>query len=120
MANPVRARDDIRSLSGSEKAAVLMLAIGEEQTTKVFALMDDEEIKDISQAMAKLGTVSADIVEKLFVEFADQISSTGALIGSFESTERLLGKALTKERVSSIMEAVPLEGSTPPNAHASR
>jgi flagellar motor switch protein FliG len=106
MANPVRARDDIRSLSGSEKAAVLMLAIGEEQTTKVFALMDDEEIKDISQAMAKLGTVSADIVEKLFVEFADQISSTGALIGSFESTERLLGKALTKERVSSIMEEI--------------
>ena len=104
MASSSRARDDFRSLSGPEKAAILMLAIGEEQTDKLIALMDDEEIKEISQTMAKLGTVSADLVEKLFVEFADQISSTGSLIGSYESTERLLGKALDKQRVASIME----------------
>ena len=59
-----------------------MLALGEEQTAKIFTLMDDEEIKEISQTMAKLGTVSADLVEKLFVEFADQISATGSLIGT--------------------------------------
>jgi flagellar motor switch protein FliG len=106
MAIPARARDDFRVLSGPEKAAILMLAIGEEQTAKIFTLMDDEEIKEISQAMSKLGTVSADLVEKLFLEFADQISSTGSLIGSYESTERLLGKALNKERVSSIMEEI--------------
>jgi flagellar motor switch protein FliG len=99
-------RDDYRSLTGPEKAAILMLAIGEDQTGKIFALMDNDEIKEISQTMAKLGTVSAEHVEKLFLEFVDQISSTGSLIGSYESTERLLGKALSKERVTAIMEEI--------------
>lgn len=52
--------------------------------------------------MANLGTVNAGLVERLFVEFADQISSTGSLVGSFESTERLLLKTLPKERVEMI------------------
>lgn len=41
----MRVREDYRTLTGSEKAAVLMLAIGEEYAAKLFALMDDEEIK---------------------------------------------------------------------------
>ena len=42
--------------------------------------MDDDEIKEISQTMATLGTVNSAIVEKLFVEFADHISATGSLV----------------------------------------
>jgi len=68
--------------------------------------MDDEEIKEISQTMANLGTVNSTIVERLFVEFADQISTTGSLVGSLESTERLLSKTLSKDRVEMIMEEI--------------
>ena len=100
------AREDFRTLTGPEKAAVLMLAIGEEHAAKLFVLMDDEEIKEISQNMANLGTISAGIVERLFIDFAEQISATGSLVGSFESTERLLTKVLTKERVGLIMEEI--------------
>ena len=102
----MRVREDFRALTGPEKAAILMLALGEEHTARLFALMDDDEIKEISQTMANLGTVSSDIVQRLFVDFAEQISATGSLVGTYESTERLLGKALTKERVSSIMEEI--------------
>ncbi|MBV8888476.1 MAG: flagellar motor switch protein FliG [Alphaproteobacteria bacterium] len=102
----MRTRDDVRSLTGPEKAAVLLFALGEEYCTRLFALMDDEEIKEISQTMANLGTVAAAVVEALFVEFADHISSTGSLIGSYESTERLLLKAMDSERVNSIMEEI--------------
>jgi len=56
--------------------------------------------------MANLGTVSANLIERLFVEFADQLSSTGSLVGSMESTERLLLKSLPKDRVSTIMEEI--------------
>jgi flagellar motor switch protein FliG len=56
--------------------------------------------------MANLGTVSASIVERLFLEFADQISATGSLIGTYESTERLLTKVLAKDRVANIMEEI--------------
>ncbi|MGH7125826.1 MAG: flagellar motor switch protein FliG, partial [Stellaceae bacterium] len=84
----MRVREDFRSLSGPEKAAMLMLALGEDHTARLFALMDDEEIKEISQTMANLGTVSSSIVERLFVEFAEHISATGSLVGTYESTER--------------------------------
>jgi flagellar motor switch protein FliG len=101
-----RARDDVRTLTGKERAAVLILSLGEEHAAKVFQMLDDEEIKELSQTMATLGSVSAGVVEKLFLEFADQISATGSLIGSFESTERLLGKVLPKDRVNQIMEEI--------------
>jgi len=101
-----RIREDYRSLTGPEKAAVLLLAIGEDQAMKVFGHMDDEEIKEISQVMANLGTVSSSIIEKLFVEFADQLSSTGSLVGTYESTERLLSRVLGKDKVSGIMEEI--------------
>ncbi|MEX2644447.1 MAG: flagellar motor switch protein FliG [Acetobacterales bacterium] len=101
-----RAKEDYRSLTGPQKASILLLSLGEERASKIFQMMDDEEIKEISQTMAALGTVSASIVERLFVEFADQISATGSLIGSFESAERLLLGAMPKDRVESIMEDI--------------
>src|SRR5579859_1300839 len=102
----MRAREDFRTLTGPEKAAMLMLAIGEEHAAKLFSLMDDEEIKEISQSMSNLGTISANMVERLFVDFSEQISSTGSLVGSYESTERLLAKVLPPEKVGSIMEEI--------------
>src|SRR5947207_5764144 len=102
----MRVREDYRTLTGAEKAAILMLSIGEEHAAKLFALMDDEEIKELSQTMSNLGTVHSSIIERLFVEFADQISSTGSLVGTFDSTERLLEKVLGKDRVNLIMEEI--------------
>jgi len=102
----MRSREDFRTLTGPEKAAMLMLAIGEEHAAKLFALMDDEEIKEISQSMSNLGTISANMVERLFVDFSEQISSTGSLVGSYESTERLLGKVLSRDKVNTIMEEI--------------
>jgi len=101
-----RVKEDYRGLSGPQKAAILLLSLGEEHSSRIFGMMDDEEIKEISQTMANLGTVDAALVERLFVEFADQISSTGSLVGSFQSTERLLLKTLPKDRVDAIMEDI--------------
>ena len=86
--------EDYRSLNGHQKAAIMMLALGEEQAMKLFALMDEGEIKELSQTMAQLGAVNSAVVERLFSEFADQIAATGSLTGSFESTERLLMKTM--------------------------
>ena len=101
-----QSRDDYRTLSGAEKAAILMLSLGEDHSARLFALMDEEEIKELSQTMANLGSISSSVVERLFVEFADQISATGSLVGSHESTERLLAKVLGPDRVNSIMEEI--------------
>lgn len=99
-------KDDPRNLGGSEKVALLMLALGEEASTKLWALLDNDEIKEISQAMASLGRVPASMVERVFVEFTAQVTTTGSVVGSYESTERLLSRTLPKERVSTIMEEI--------------
>ncbi len=99
-------REDYRGLSGREKAAILMLALGEEHAARLFTFMDDDELREISQTMASLGAVSAPIVERLCLEFADQMTSSGALTGTLDSTERLLLKVLDQDKVSTIMEEI--------------
>jgi flagellar motor switch protein FliG len=102
----MRTRDDVRTLNGPQKVAILLFALGEEHCTRLFSMMDDDEIKEISATMATLGKVSADVVESLFVDFADHISATGSFVGSHESTERLLSKTMAPERVAAIMEEI--------------
>jgi len=93
-------------LTGPQKAATLMLALGEERAADLLSRMHEDEIRDISAAMANLGTIPAAAVEDLCREFAESIGQTGALIGTWESTERLLTKALPAERVAAIMEEI--------------
>jgi flagellar motor switch protein FliG len=100
------AKKDFGNLTGPQKAAMLMLAIGEEQAGRLFEMMDDEEIRILSSYMCNLGKVNAETVEKLLVDFSQQLSSTGALVGTFESTERLLKKSLESTRVKQIMEEI--------------
>jgi flagellar motor switch protein FliG len=98
--------DDLRGLGGAQRAAALMLALGEDQCTRLFSMMHEDEIKDISAAMAQLGAVRAEVVERLCADFADGMGGAGNLIGSYESTERLLQKSLPRDRASQIMEEI--------------
>ena len=99
-------KDDYRTLTGQDKAAIILLSLGEDTAGKLFALMSDEEIKEISQTMSTLGSVNSAIIERLIVEFADQMSASGSVMGSFDSTERLLMKVLGKGRAGEILEEV--------------
>jgi flagellar motor switch protein FliG len=98
--------DEIDEMTGPQKAAVIMFAMGEERAARLFGMMDDDEIKELSQTMANLGMIDAKMVESLFIIFAKLMSGTGSLVGSFESTERLLVKSLGAERVEGIMEEI--------------
>ena len=98
--------DDYNLLTGQQKAAILMLSLDEDRSSAIFSMMDDEEIKELSVIMASLGKVNSDIIEQLIKEFDEKINDTGNLVGTYESTERLLAKALDKDRVSIIMEEI--------------
>lgn len=100
------AKIDARNLDGPEKAAIVMLALGEEHGGPLWRMMDDEEIRQVSQSMSHLGQVTSDAVEKLLHEFVSRLSSTGSVVGSYEGTERLLKNMLDPERVSAIMDEI--------------
>ena len=102
----IRVREDYRTLNGAEKSAIFLLSLGEDHTARLFEHMDDEEIMEISQTMANLGKVNSGIIERLFVDFAEQMSTTGSLVGTLDSTERLLQKVLGRDKVDNIMEEI--------------
>src|SRR5690349_17262077 len=93
-------------VTGAKRAAMLMLALGEQYGGKVWALLDDDEVRELSIHMSTLGTVEADVVEDLLLEFVSRMSSSGALMGNFDATERLLQQYLPAERVSGLMEEI--------------
>jgi flagellar motor switch protein FliG len=98
--------DDYRGLRGAQKAAIVMLALGEEQCGRLFSMMHEDEIRDISAAMAQLGAIRSDVVERLCTDFVESLGSSGSLVGSYESTEILLNKTLPRDRVAQIMEEI--------------
>jgi flagellar motor switch protein FliG len=93
-------------MAGMQKAAILMLALGEEHATRFFERLHEDEIRDLSHAMSQLGAVPSETVEAICEEFAGQIGQAGSLVGSYESTERLLLRTLPPERVTQIMEEI--------------
>src|SRR4030081_1010565 len=93
-------------LSGPKRAAILMLALGEQYGVKVCSLLDDDEVRELSMVMSTLGTVEADVVEDLLLEFVSRMSASGALMGTFDATERLLQQYLPPERVIGIMDEI--------------
>jgi flagellar motor switch protein FliG len=96
---------DASMLTGPEKAAIVLLTLGEEGTA-IWQMLDEEEIKEVSQAMATLGNVTSNVVEVLLVEFISNVSGGGTVMGSFEQTQRLLASFLDPDKVDGLMEEI--------------
>ena len=99
-------KEDVRQLTGAERSAIIMLSLGEDHSQRLWQMMDEDEVKEVSQVMSTLGTVSSGLVEKLLVDFVSQMSGTGSLMGSYESTERLLARMMPEDKVGQIMEEI--------------
>src|SRR5258708_7303924 len=95
-----------KQLTGPERAAVLMLALGEQHGAKIWNLLDDDDLRQISIVMSTLGNVDAQMVEALLLEFVGRLSASGAILGNYDATERLLQQYLPPERVGGIMDEI--------------
>ena len=56
--------------------------------------------------MSTIGTIEAELVENLLLEFVSRMSASGALMGTYDATERLLQQYLPPERVGNIMDEI--------------
>lgn len=107
MADPAeKIKEDIKSVSGPQKAAIFMLSLTDDHAAGIWDLFDEDEIREISVTMSTLGQVSSKLVEKLLVEFAGKLSGSGAIVGSYEVTQRLLNRFLSDDRVNSVMDEI--------------
>ncbi len=97
---------DANELSGAERAAVVMLALGEENGKLLWESFEEDELREITLAITKLGSVTAEVVEQLLYDFVKNLSSTGNIVGSVESARRFLKNILPDDKVATILEDI--------------
>lgn len=95
-----------KKLTGAEKSAIILLSLDPKNANKIFSQLNEDEIKEISAAMSNLGVVQPDVMEQIVNEFNSEISNSVSFVGNVDTTERLLGKVLNKDMVSSIMDEI--------------
>lgn len=90
---------------GLRKAAILLLALGQNAGPLLDRLHEDE-IHDVSMAMSELGPVDSDTVNNVIGELVAGLSGAVTLRGSAEHAQRLLSSFLPPEKVAALMEEV--------------
>ena len=104
----------VDKLNGSEKAAILLLNIGEELAAKVLQKMAEDEIQHVGNYMASIGVVAPEAAKKVNQEFLARLaggSSRGFNVGNVASVRKLLEAALGAEQAESMISnlSVPTE-----------
>ncbi|RBN35064.1 flagellar motor switch protein FliG [Lawsonia intracellularis] len=102
-------------LTGTQKAAVLLLVLGDKFTAEVFKRMERREIAAISKAVIDLDTVSKDTVEDVLRTFhQDLVTGKDLIIGGQDSLKRMLMKNLDGETAKYIMDSLNVESGPAP------
>jgi flagellar motor switch protein FliG len=96
---------DLTRYSGAEKAAIVLMSLGEE-AKKLWEALEEDEIKEVSQSMAALGMVPSAVVEAVVHEFVSRMSGAGAVMGSLDQTQRMLASILPKEKLDGLMDEI--------------
>ncbi len=92
-------------LSGKEKAAVLLVAIGPELSGEVFKHLREEEIEDLTLQIASLRRVDPGVRDGVLAEFADMVSAREFIEqGGIDYARTLLEQALGSEKAGEIIE----------------
>lgn len=101
----LKVKQKIASLTGAEKAAIILMALGQDMGP-VWDKLGEDEIREVSHAMSGLGAVDAELVESLISDFVSKMSGQGTLMGTYEQTHKLLMNFLPPDKVESLMEEI--------------
>jgi flagellar motor switch protein FliG len=94
-------------MTGVRKAAIVVMALGEEASAKLFKHLEEHEIEQIVREVAAIGNVTPDVGERVLDEF-NQMTSAAEYIsaGGVEHARRLLNKTLGPDLSRRILDRV--------------
>jgi flagellar motor switch protein FliG len=94
-------------LSGAQKAAILMLSLGSENSAKVMSLLGEGEVTQITAEIVKAGQISRDESTSTLEEFATLLVAGGRVAsGGPEAARGMLEASLGPERAAAILEGL--------------
>jgi len=100
-------------ISGPQKAAILLVALGDKLGGEILKQLNDEEVKAVSKAIARLDKITPPQTESVLEEFTQ--AARGGARGGFDYAKRMLAHAFGPEGAKRIAEHLPKSG-----AHANK
>ncbi|MGV7960899.1 flagellar motor switch protein FliG [Photorhabdus tasmaniensis] len=95
------------SLNGTEKSAVMLMTLGEDQAAEVFRHLNSREVQQLSITMAGMRQVSNQQLVDVLAEFEEDAGQYATLsINASDYLRSVLIKALGEERASSLLEDI--------------
>lgn len=100
-------------VTGSDRAAILMLALGEESAAQILKHMDPKEVQKIGVAMTELKNVTKDQVDAVILEFGATVEKhTNIGLGTDEYIRKMLTSALGEDKARTIIDRILLGGNS--------
>ena len=90
---------------GGQKAAILVIALGEEVAAKIYPHMSDEEIEDITMELANIGKVDNEDIDDVLQEFYEiGVAQNYISSGGVEYARSVLAKAIGEEKAEDVLK----------------
>ncbi|HGJ5863595.1 MAG TPA: flagellar motor switch protein FliG [Arsenophonus nasoniae] len=95
------------SLSGTEKSAVMLMSVGEEQAAEIFKHLNSREVQKLSVAMSSLRQISNHELTDVLAEFEENAIQYAAInVNTNDYLRSVLVKALGEERANTLLEDI--------------
>ena len=95
------------NLTGTEKSAVMLMTLGEDQAAEVFKHLNPKEVQQLSMAVSNMRQISNNELAEVLTEFEESAIQFAALnINTNDYLRSVLVKALGEERAASLLEDI--------------
>ena len=96
--------EELQNLSNTQKAAVLMLLLGEDQAANIIKYLGPKEVQNLGAAMTSVQDLSQEAINAVLDEFLSFIKKQSTIgLGSHQYIETVLNKALGPDKAASII-----------------
>ena len=105
--DPVKAealRQEMAAMSGSQRAAVLMLLLGEQQAAEIVKFLDPKEVQALGGAMVSVAELSQEAVNQVLDDFVMTIKKQTSIgLGTTDYVEKVFKRALGDDKAASVL-----------------
>ena len=95
---------ELSELTGAQRAAVLMLLLGEQQASEIVKFMNPQEVQTLGGAMVDVSDVSQEAVNAILDDFVSTIKKQSSLgLGNTDYVEKVFKRALGDDKAASVL-----------------
>jgi flagellar motor switch protein FliG len=97
-------RKEMAEMTGTQRAAVLMLLLGEEQASNIISFLNPKEVQALGAAMVQVADLSQEAVNQVLDDFVATIKKQTSLgLGTSDYVEKVFKRALGDDKAASVL-----------------